>query len=550
MGSHFFNQPPDYMKKILVHHPSESDGTSFYRAFGPFNLFQKMFPDIQIISGNETNISWVQILQVDMIFMQRPATNWQRDLIIMAKDYGVPVWVDWDDHYLDIPDTNNRKKFYTPHIVETIRWILKNADHVSVSTQHLFDEFSKENPKSISLIRNATDLDLFNTGAHKFYERDNLILWRGSDTHNADFDAYKKEILELMDETPEYTWGFFGYWPQWAIDHLPSHRIKLWASDGCIEFIRKIIHLRPKLMYVPLEDIPFNHSKSNIAWQEGTLAGANMVIPDWEEWADLPGFHYTNNGDFKETFMKALSAGSEQVEKATEHLSANFDLRTANSHRLNVFRSMILNRSYGRHNYVKLEDVIPFTDQQFFDYNKVHGWTQDNPAWNLGMDKTVEYCVDILKAKSAVDIGCGSGALLEAFMRKGVVAYGIDSNAVNKAYFDSRNPEEEYRFILDYAQNAVIDSKVDVITCIEVMEHIPDEANEDILRIWREKCDYFMFSSTPYTDTPEFDKQWGHINVKPTDHWIKFFEKNGFVLIQKLDYPSPWTLLFKSCPIL
>lgn len=535
-------------KRILVHHPSESDGTSFYRAHGPFNLLKKMYPDqIELVNGNDTNISWVQITQFDLIFMQRPATKWQRDFITMAKDYGVPVWVDWDDHYLDIPETNNRKALYNPAIVETIRWMIRNADHVTVSTQHLLEVFSKENPNSISVIPNATDLTLFDVNASENYKRDKLILWRGSDTHNADFDAYKKEILELMDETPEYTWGFFGYCPQWAIDHLPSNRIKLWANDGVIEFIKKMIKLAPEIVYVPLENIPFNHAKSNIAWQEATLAGAKVVMPNWIEWERLPGFKYSDNASFKNAFRLALhdQFSNNTVKSAKKFLHQGYNLSGVNQKRVEIIETL---ESVSKFEQVKdLELVQPFTDQEFFDYNKEHGWTQDNPLWNTGMDKTVEYCVNILGAKSAVDIGCGSGALLEAFMRKGIPAYGIDSNEVNKAYFDQRNPDEAYRFILDYAQNAIIDQKVDIVTCIEVFEHIPDEFNEQILNLWKERCDYFLFSSTPYTDTPEFDKQWGHINVKPTDHWIKFFEKNGFILLQKLDYPSPWTLLFKSC---
>ncbi len=533
-------------KKILVHHPNESDGTSFYRAYGPFNLLQKQFPDqIEIINGNDTDINWVKITQVDLIFMQRPATKWQMDFIKMAKEYGVPVWVDWDDHYLDIPETNNRKELYNPSIVETIKWMIRNADHVTVSTQHLLEEFSKENPKSISVIPNATDLRLLDIHDSDNYKRDKLILWRGSDTHNADFDAYKQEILELMDETPEYTWGFFGYCPPWAIEHLPSNRIKLWANDGVIEFIKKMIKLAPEIVYVPLENIPFNQSKSNIAWQEATLAGAKVVMPFWYEWIDLPGYHYSDNEGFKASFKRALNDNNSIVTNAKSHLNNILNLFHVNKDRFKIINEI---ESASKFEDVKDLDLVqPFTDQEFFNYNKEHGWTQDNPLWNQGMDKTVQYCVEILKAKSAVDIGCGSGALLEAFLRKGVVAYGIDSNTVNKAYFDARNPEQSYRFIMDYAQNSVIDQKVDVVTCIEVFEHIPDEYNEQILNLWKERCDYFLFTSTPYTDTPEFDKQWGHINVKPTEHWIKFFEKNGFLLIQKLDFPAPWALLFKSC---
>lgn len=536
------------MIKILVHHPNESDGTSFYRAFGPFNALERQHPNEFQVTACDMSVSWPLLTKFDIVFMQRPASQWQADFIKMAKAYGVAVWLDWDDHYLDIPDTNNRKEYYTPFNIDLIRWMAREADLVTVSTSHLAKIFSEYNERT-DVVRNATDPVLFDLQASNYYKRDNLILWRGSDTHNADFDAFKQQILELMDETPDYVWGFFGYCPDWAIEHLPSHRIKLFANDGVIEYIKTLLVLRPKLLYVPLEDIPFNHSKSNIAWQEATYAGAVVVCPDWKEWKNLPGYHYGGKDDFKIAFHHALRSSAEDVAAAKKHMDRHYNLHTVNNNDRYVLCKRIVEEVRGKRDHMPKTDLpIQFTDQEFFNYNKEHGWTQENPAWVKGMDEMAEYCIEKLGAKAVFDLGCGTGGLLESLIKRDTVCMGIDSNPLNKEFFDKRNPSETERFICAFAQDMIPGNKFDVVVCIEVLEHITDEVNTKILENWRENTNFFIFSSTPYTSSPAFDKQWGHINVKPTEHWIKFFEARGYKMIQRLDFPTKWTLLFVTCP--
>jgi hypothetical protein len=83
-----------------------------------------------------------------------------------------------------------------------------------------------------------------------------------------------------------------------------------------------------------------------------------------------------------------------------------------------------------------------------------------------------------------------------------------------------------------------------MIVSIEVFEHLTDEQIKDYLS--NIECQYFYFSSTPYTTTEEFDKWWGHINIKSEEEWIKLFAKFGFILDKKLTIPTEWSLLFKK----
>jgi 2-polyprenyl-3-methyl-5-hydroxy-6-metoxy-1,4-benzoquinol methylase len=536
--------------KILLHHPNGSDGTSFYRGFGPFNAMARKEPEITIVNGN-TEISWEFLTQFDLVFIQRPASKWHTDLVKMCKEYGVPVWVDWDDHYFEIPDSNPRKKFYSDYHIEQVRWVAKNADFITVSTSYLFKEFSPYN-KNIKIVSNALDTRFFDPEAYLEYPREKVILWRGSDTHAEDLDHYREQILPLMAETQDYVWAFFGYHPQWAIDFLPADRIRLYDYTGPIEFIQGMFAIRPTLVYVPMLDTPFNRSRSNCAWIEATYAGAAVVAPGWDEWNHIPCAKYfeqlSGKEDFSNAFRTALKTSQDLVQRSSALLYRDYKLNSVNDVRFQILHSLVGKSPVtSRRNLLPPVDPQPFTDKEFFDYNRENGWCQDNPEWIKGQEQFADYLINQLRGQVFMDIGCGPGALVETLLKRDkVVAYGIDTNPLNYEYFVQRNPQWKENFICDSAHQVLPGNVFDVVTCVEVFEHLTDEVCEAILMNWKGRCKFFLFTSTPYHSTPHFDKQWGHINVKPTEHWKAFFEDKGFTFIQELDYPTKWALLFVS----
>lgn len=531
--------------KILLHHPSGTDGTSFYRAFGPFNAMAHKDPEIHLVDGN-TEIAWPFLSQFDLVFIQRPASPWHMSLVEMCMEYNVPVWVDWDDNYFDIPDVNPRKSMYSPFHIDLVRRIAKCADYITVSTHHLLREFSQFN-QNIAVVPNALDTRLFDPEAYQEYGRENTILWRGSDTHHDDLDHFKEQIIQLMDETPEYVWAFVGYCPEWAAKHLPAHRFRHYDYAGPIEYVRTLFAIRPTLVYVPMVDSPFNRSRSNVAWIEATYAGAAVVAPAWEEWSFLPCAWYQNREQFIESFRFALRNGETMIKESSHYLYKNLKLQTVNDVRFKILHSLVGKSPVERRRkMLPPVDPQPFTDEQFFQFNCEHGWCQNNPAWIAGQEKFADYLTKELGGLSFMDIGCGTGTLLEVLLKRGHVAYGIDTNRHNFELFKDRNPEYVDKFLRYSAAEVVMGNKIDVVTCIEVFEHLPDEVCRQVLANWRGRTKFFVFSSTPYHSTPHFDTQWGHINVKPVARWIELFRECGYVFVQNLDYPTKWSLLFVS----
>lgn len=66
-----------------------------------------------------------------------------------------------------------------------------------------------------------------------------------------------------------------------------------------IDYFRNIKTLRPSIQIVPLENIMFNYNKSNIAWIEGTYAGAVTIAPNLPEFNKPGVLTYNSPKEFK-----------------------------------------------------------------------------------------------------------------------------------------------------------------------------------------------------------------------------------------------------------
>jgi 2-polyprenyl-6-hydroxyphenyl methylase/3-demethylubiquinone-9 3-methyltransferase len=86
-----------------------------------------------------------------------------------------------------------------------------------------------------------------------------------------------------------------------------------------------------------------------------------------------------------------------------------------------------------------------------------------------------------LAGKSALDIGCGGGILAEAMARRGARVKGIDLS--DKALKVAQLHSLESRVAVDYEAVSAEDlaarspAAYDVVTCMELLEHVPDPAS-------------------------------------------------------------------------
>ena len=87
-----------------------------------------------------------------------------------------------------------------------------------------------------------------------------------------------------------------------------------------------------------------------------------------------------------------------------------------------------------------------------------------------------------LAGKKVLDIGCGGGILADSMARKGAEVLGIDlsTKALRVAQLhalEAQTPRVSYREVSAEALASEAPAQFDVVTCMEMLEHVPDPAS-------------------------------------------------------------------------
>ena len=184
-----------------------------------------------------------------------------------------------------------------------------------------------------------------------------------------------------------------------------------------------------------------------------------------------------------------------------------------------------------------------FYDEAYYrtDYGKdvsAPAYNRDEPHWEQFFGRIATELVGFLHPKNALDAGCAIGMLVEALRVRGVDAYGIDvSSWAIKQVPDDVRPYCSVGSIL-----SPFPDHYDVITCIEVLEHLPPTMARPAVANLCSHVDAVLISSTADDVTER-----SHLNVNPPDYWARLFADQGFVREFSYDatYISPAAVLFR-----
>ncbi len=86
-----------------------------------------------------------------------------------------------------------------------------------------------------------------------------------------------------------------------------------------------------------------------------------------------------------------------------------------------------------------------------------------------------------LRGAAVIDVGCGGGLLSEAMARRGATVTGIDQSAsaldVANAHAQEHDVEVAYEQTTAEALAEASPASADIVTCMEMLEHVPDPAS-------------------------------------------------------------------------
>ena len=174
-------------------------------------------------------------------------------------------------------------------------------------------------------------------------------------------------------------------------------------------------------------------------------------------------------------------------------------------------------------------------------YRNYHGASEpydwNTPAWRDFFTGAAERIRSITNPGRVLDVGCAHGFLVHAFVLNGVDAYGID---ISEHAVESAQPEVRDRLSVMSAEK--LTGEWDLITCIEVLEHMSSADVEATIDAMCAATDRILISSTP----GDFDEP-THINVREPAAWAASLAERGFFRRTDVDlsFLTPWAVLFQ-----
>jgi SAM-dependent methyltransferase len=160
-----------------------------------------------------------------------------------------------------------------------------------------------------------------------------------------------------------------------------------------------------------------------------------------------------------------------------------------------------------------------------------------NERWLGFFNDVAKAIVRDFHPATALDAGCAMGFLVEGMRAQGVDAAGIDVSefAISQAH----------ESIADHCRVASLaeplPQRYDLITCIEVLEHLPPSETDAAIANLCAATDTLLISTTP----EDFGEP-THLNVQPPEYWSAKLAEHGFLrdLDRDLAYLSPWAAAY------
>ncbi|MBS1507553.1 MAG: class I SAM-dependent methyltransferase [Bacteroidetes bacterium] len=132
------------------------------------------------------------------------------------------------------------------------------------------------------------------------------------------------------------------------------------------------------------------------------------------------------------------------------------------------------------------------------------------------------YIIQLISPSNILDVGCGTGTWLSVAKQLGVKdVKGVDGIHVDRKLMKLSDDEFLQQ---NLTHPLVLNRKFDLVICLEVAEHLPDNAADGLVNSLVGHADIVLFSA----GIPGQGGQY-HINEQWPSYWQKKFQQHGFV---------------------
>lgn len=286
--------------------------------------------------------SWATMGVCDALFMQRPADPQCLQVANTAKLTGTPLWIDFDDDNLSVPESNETFEFFGRwDVKDTIVKITRMADVVTVSTDFLKKKYSIYN-KNVFVIPNAINeryLPIRNTIPQR--PRDKVIVWRGGPGFHDNIAEIAPSMVKLAAANPSWKWVFMGHNPWEITGQIKNKQMIPWMDY--LSYLQAICQLHATAFVYCLRPNDHSLSRSNCVWLEASFSGAACLAKALPEF-DRPGCLTFKNAEEFEVMMTGIMNKETDIEAqyqaSWKHIQENYMLSQHNQGRKEILEKL------------------------------------------------------------------------------------------------------------------------------------------------------------------------------------------------------------------
>lgn len=154
------------------------------------------------------------------------------------------------------------------------------------------------------------------------------------------------------------------------------------------------------------------------------------------------------------------------------------------------------------------------------------GWIEDNlPLSEQAARAVVRPLLSKVPVSTVADLGCGAGGWAREFERQGCIVTGFDGRWASAVYRG-----RDFRAI-DLLEE-MPEGQFDLVVCLEVAEHLPEERAGDLVAAIAGMTDNVLWSAAVPGQNGT-----GHVNCQWPGYWAKLFAPHGLRFVDDLRGP-------------
>ena len=247
-------------------------GSRYWRLGDPFKYLTKRGHEAHLLDEaiSDEAAQWAEVYVLNGVVDKEGIAT----LHAYQKEQGKKLVVDVDDLLTIEPDNPFKMEHDISKAPEVVAITLRVADMVTTTNEFLADKLRAYND-NVVVLPNAMDLERWDLPKLPHVEGRVRIGWAGSITHLKDLEMIVEPLKRIKAKYPQVDLIFVGdmrvrsLFGDTPVEVSPGVPFEWWP--------RKLHSLRLDIGLAPLRDTEFNRAKSDIKYQEYSIAGVPGV---------------------------------------------------------------------------------------------------------------------------------------------------------------------------------------------------------------------------------------------------------------------------------